>query len=226
MTLLFAMQYTHRLKTDPFLPQPQLDKSARVLILASDGVFEFMTNEEVLHIARAKRKDGPLVAASTIVATAYAHWANEDSRSDDVTCAVVYFTPKKGAVQVSGGDAVGESVGATAETLKHGLVSEIGLPASSKASDNWKKIRNVLRAGAIHNRPATRFANAVLAAAAMNLRRRRGSLAMEELFPGFDFQSVSELRRMGSLKGGLKYIDPDDMGGLSLGDVPETGEEK
>ena len=69
MTLLFAMQYTHRLKTDPFLPQPQLDKSARVLILASDGVFEFMTNEEVLHIARAKRKDGPLVAASTIVAT-------------------------------------------------------------------------------------------------------------------------------------------------------------
>ena len=202
----------------------QLDSSARCLILASDGVFEFMTNEEVLAIARSRKKDGPLTAAQEIVKTAFAHWANEDSRSDDVTCAVVYFDPKKGAVERrdSGGEQGLDVSRKYALQKKDGLVSEIGLPSTSKASENWKKIRDVLRAGAIRNRPATRFANAVLAAAAMDLRRRRGSLAMEELFPGFDFQSVGELRRMGSLKGGLKAV-PELLASLSLQDKEEEG---
>ena len=59
----------------------------------------------------------------------------------------------------------------------------------------------------------------MLAAAAVNLRRRRGSLAMEELFPGFDFQSVAELKRMGSLRGGLRAPDPnseEELARLSL----------
>ena len=34
------------------------------------------------------------------------------------------------------------------------------------------------------------------------------SLAMEELFPGFDFESVGLAKRMSSLKGGL--TQPDD----------------
>ena len=49
---------------------------------------------------------------------------------------------------------------------------------------------------------ATRFADAVLAKAAMDLRRRRGSLAMEELFPNFDWEKMSELQKHGSRKDG------------------------
>jgi hypothetical protein len=42
---------------------------------------------------------------------------------------------------------------------------------------------------------------------------------MEELFPGFDFQSVAELKRMGSLRGGLRAPDPnseEELARLSL----------
>ena len=208
----------------PELLTYQLDASTRCLILASDGVFEFMTNEEVLAVAHRRRADGPLAAAQEIVATAYAHWAAEDTRSDDVTCALVYFEPGPGAVENGGPpSAAPADAGAGAATVSaaeaEAEADDDGMPASTKASENWKKIRDVLRAGAIRNRPATRFANAVLAAAAVNLRRRRGSLAMEELFPGFDFQSVGELKRMGSLRGGLRAPDPnseEELARLSL----------
>ena len=204
----------------PELLTYKLDANARCLILASDGVFEFMTNEEVLEVAQRRRADGPLAAAQEIVTTAYAHWAAEDTRSDDTTCALVYFEQKPGAVETWGApraapaDAEAATVSAAAAEA-----DDDGMPATTKASENWKKIRDVLRAGAIRNRPATRFANAVLAAAAVNLRRRRGSLAMEELFPGFDFQSVGELKRMGSLRGGLRAPDPnseEELARLSL----------
>jgi len=205
----------------PELLTYQLDANTRCLILASDGVFEFMTNEEVLAVARRRRADGPLAAAREIVATAYAHWAAEDTRSDDVTCALVYLDPKPGAVENGGASprAVPADAAAATDDVVASEANDDGLPAASKASENWKKIRDVLRAGAIRNRPATRFANAVLAAAAVNLRRRRGSLAMEELFPGFDFQSVAELKRMGSLRGGLRAPDPnseEELARLSL----------
>ena len=222
----------------PELLTYQLDTSTRCLILASDGVFEFMTNEEVLAIARRRKNDGPLAACQEIVATAYQHWAEEDTRSDDITCALIYFEPKPGAVE-------GKKVPSPSKpslprvlktyaknTEKGEFYAESsrksfeddsdGLPSSSRGAENWKKIRDVLRAGAIRNRPAARFANTVLAAAAVNLRRRRGSLAMEELFPGFDFHSVGEVRRMGSLRGGLKAPERVDQKALARLSIAEN----
>lgn len=178
---------------DPELLSYQLDSSVRCLVIASDGVFEFMENEEVLAIAE-KHCGDPFAAADEIVAAAYDYWATEDTRSDDVTCIVAYFTPKKGVVDASAGAAV------------------VGMPRQSVAKTNWKILQKTIRAGAIKNRPALRFANVVLAKVAIDLRRRRGSVAMEELFPDFDWQSVSELKRMASLKGGLnmKKLRLDD----------------
>jgi hypothetical protein len=176
----------------PELLTYQLDASVRCLVLASDGVFEFMTNDEVMGIARLREGD-PARAAREIAETAYAHWAAEDSRSDDVTCVVAYFTPKEG---VSAAPAN----------------ADLGLAGSEGAKENWKKLRDVLRAGAVKNRPALRFANAVLAKAAIDLRRRRGSLAMEELFPDFDWGNVAELKRTASLRGGLKKLSVDEDG--------------
>lgn len=170
---------------DPELLTYQLDSSVRCLVIASDGVFEFMENDEVMAIAE-KHWGDPFTACEEIVATAYDHWATEDTRSDDVTCVVAYFTPKEGAVEPS------------SQTAAAGLTTQ------SVAKRNWKKIQGVVRAGAIKNRPALRFANAVLAKVAIDLRRRRGSIAMEELFPDFEWDKVSELKRMASLKGGLK----------------------
>jgi serine/threonine protein phosphatase PrpC len=168
---------------DPELLTYQLDSSVRALVIASDGVFEFMENEEVLAIAE-KHWGNPHAACEEIVAASYNYWATEDTRSDDVTCMVVYLTPKKGAVDAAAAGAA-------------------GLPQGSEAKSNWKKLQTTIRAGAVKNRPALRFANAVLAKVAIDLRRRRGSVAMEELFPDFDWQVVSELKRLASLKGGL-----------------------
>ena len=174
--------------SDPELLTYQLDKNSRALVLASDGVFEFMTNEEVMNAAK-RHWGNAMAACEEIVEAAYNYWATDDSRSDDVTCAVVFLTPRSGAA-----DGLDEN--------------DLGLPKISDAKDNWKKLRDVLRAGAIKNRPAIRFANAVLAKMAIDVRHRRGSLAMEELFPGFDFESVGLAKRMSSLKGGL--MQPDD----------------
>mmetsp|Transcript_9919 Transcript_9919/g.24455 ORF Transcript_9919/g.24455 Transcript_9919/m.24455 type:complete len:476 (-) Transcript_9919:296-1723(-) len=170
---------------DPEMLTYQLDTSVRCLIIASDGVFEFMENEEVLAIAE-KHWGDPSAACDEIVAVAYQHWATEDTRSDDVTCIVAYFTPLAGAVPPT---------------------APVAVP--TMATMNWKKVRTTIRASAIKNRPALRFANAVLAKAAIELRRRRGSLAMEELFPDFDFKKVSELRRLVSLKSGMKLLSVD-----------------
>ena len=102
-----------------------------------------------------------------------------------MTCAVAYFTPKTGAKEPP-------------------TIAGFGLP-SSPARRNWRRVRDVLRAGEFQNgntAAATRFADAVLAKAAMDLRRRRGSLAMEELFPNFDWEKMSELQKHGSRKDG------------------------
>ena len=179
----------------PELLSYQLDRSCRCLIVASDGVFEFMSNAEVLSVAQRHVGD-PERACAEIVRVAYQHWANEDTRSDDVTCAVAYFTPKDGAKEAPAN-------------------AGLGLP-SSPAKRNWRRLRDVLRAGEFRNTPAaTRFADAVLAKAAMDLRRRRGSLAMEELFPNFDWEKMSELRKHGSRKDGLAMdgADGDGAGG-------------
>ena len=168
----------------PELLSYQLDRSCRCLVVASDGVFEFMSNAEVLAVARRHAGD-PERASAEIVRVAYQNWANEDTRSDDVTCVVAYFTPKTGAKEAP-------------------TIAGFGLP-SSPAKRNWKRVRDVLRAGEFQNRntpAATRFADAVLAKAAMDLRRRRGSLAMEELFPNFDWEKMSELQKHGSRKDG------------------------
>lgn len=168
---------------EPELLTYQLDTSVRCLVIASDGVFEFMENDEVLAIAE-KHQGDPFKACEEIVKRSYEYWAAEDTRSDDVTCIVAYVNPKSGAVKPT-------------EDAQAGL-------AASGAKVNWKKLQKTIRAGAIKNRPALRFANAVLAKAAIVLRRRRGSLAMEELFPEFEWDDVSNLRRMSTLKGGLK----------------------
>ena len=170
---------------DPEMLTYQLDTSVRCLIIASDGVFEFMENEEVMAVAE-KHWGDPSAACDEIVAVAYKHWATEDTRSDDVTCIVAYLTPLAGAVPPSAAQ-----------------------KTSAVAKSNWKKVSSTIRTSAIKNRPALRFANAVLAKAAIEMHRRRGSLAMEELFPDFDFKKVSELRKMVSLKSGMKLLSVD-----------------
>ena len=61
----------------------------RFAVVASDGVFEFITSQNVVEML-AKFKD-PIEGAKHVVSEAYRLWLTYDDRTDDITIIVVYF---------------------------------------------------------------------------------------------------------------------------------------
>jgi serine/threonine protein phosphatase PrpC len=74
------------------------EPNARCIIVASDGVFEFMSSAETMAIAERFYDDGKADAceraAHAIVRTAYTRWQEQDERADDVTAVVAFFYPE------------------------------------------------------------------------------------------------------------------------------------
>ena len=68
---------------DPEILERELGDADRHIIVASDGVFEFMTNQMVADLA-AQHKD-PLSACKAIVEAAYNMWLQYEVRTDDIT---------------------------------------------------------------------------------------------------------------------------------------------
>jgi serine/threonine protein phosphatase PrpC len=72
----------------PELRQHQLDPADEVLVVASDGVWEYMTNEEVIALV-GKAKDAE-EAARELVSTAEERWRKKMyNYVDDITAVVV-----------------------------------------------------------------------------------------------------------------------------------------
>jgi len=76
------------------IPQPEvwkrtLDASDKFMILASDGVWEFISNQEAVDIV-AKCKDGE-EACKALYDESNKRWRNEEEVVDDITCLIVYF---------------------------------------------------------------------------------------------------------------------------------------
>lgn len=70
----------------------------RFLVLASDGVFEFLANYEVVSIVSRMRDHGtPQQAAEEIVRLAADRWIEDDSVIDDISCLVVFIDVKRPA---------------------------------------------------------------------------------------------------------------------------------
>lgn len=72
---------------EPEILVRELCASDRYIVIASDGVFEFMTNQMVADIV-AENCD-PLDACRAVVAAAYELWLRYDVRSDDITIIVL-----------------------------------------------------------------------------------------------------------------------------------------
>lgn len=65
------------------------------VVIASDGVYEFMSNEEVTEIAARHRDIGsPQTAAEEIVKLSADRWIEDDSAIDDISCVVVFLDVK------------------------------------------------------------------------------------------------------------------------------------
>ena len=66
------------------------------MVLASDGVWEFLKNQEVANIVYPyflqKNAEG---AAESLVRAAFKRWKREESVIDDITCIIVFLDVKQ-----------------------------------------------------------------------------------------------------------------------------------
>ena len=73
-----------------------LGKEDKFIVLASDGVWEFITNEEVLNIVMPfYEKRNAEGAAEALVRESYLRWKNEEEDIiDDITCVIIFLDVK------------------------------------------------------------------------------------------------------------------------------------
>ena len=74
---------------DPEIITCDLTSNDEILVIASDGIFEFLTNQEVINICSASYN--PLQACEAVTKAAYDKWVEHDSRSDDITIIVCFL---------------------------------------------------------------------------------------------------------------------------------------
>ena len=66
----------------------------KYVIIGSDGVWEFLSNEAVAEIVLPYYKKGlPEAAANAIVKAAYDKWREEEDVVDDITAVVIFLEP-------------------------------------------------------------------------------------------------------------------------------------
>lgn len=73
-----------------------LGKEDKFIVLASDGVWEFITNEEVLNIVMPfYEKRNAEGAAEALVRESYLRWKKEEEDIiDDITCVIIFLDVK------------------------------------------------------------------------------------------------------------------------------------
>jgi CRP-like cAMP-binding protein/serine/threonine protein phosphatase PrpC len=74
---------------EPEMITREVTSDDKILVLASDGVFEFLTNQSVIDIC-AKFSD-PLAACRAVVAASYELWLQYELRTDDITIICIFL---------------------------------------------------------------------------------------------------------------------------------------
>lgn len=76
----------------PEIQNHQLNEDHAYIVIASDGVWEFLSNQDVANITFPFYKDNsPEAAANALVKESYKKWKQEEEVIDDITCVIVYF---------------------------------------------------------------------------------------------------------------------------------------
>jgi serine/threonine protein phosphatase PrpC len=80
---------------DPEIETKNLTENDKFLVIASDGVFEFLTNKQVMAIV--EKCADPVEACKAVHEAAYEQWEEHENRTDDITVIVCFlsnsFTP-------------------------------------------------------------------------------------------------------------------------------------
>ena len=83
---------------DPEVRPRALTSSDRFLVLASDGVWEFMSNQDVVDLVSSEEARGdPQRACVLLCVEAYRRWLLNETRTDDITAAVLWFDGEPGS---------------------------------------------------------------------------------------------------------------------------------
>lgn len=78
---------------EPELLTKKVTKGDEILVIASDGVFEFLTNQRMIDIC-AECED-PLHACTKLLEASYEQWLNYELRTDDITVIVLFLKSGK-----------------------------------------------------------------------------------------------------------------------------------
>jgi len=84
-----AIGKTSGVIAEPEILSRKLTKDDRYLVLCSDGVFEFLSNREVMEIVESC--EDPFEAAKELVEASFNLWLENDERTDDITAIVVHL---------------------------------------------------------------------------------------------------------------------------------------
>lgn len=79
---------------DPEMVTIDISKKDEYLVIASDGVFEFLSNQNVIDICSSA--SNPLEACKVIVQSSYKQWLQYENRTDDITAIVIFLHCEKG----------------------------------------------------------------------------------------------------------------------------------
>jgi serine/threonine protein phosphatase PrpC len=77
---------------EPEISEIMLKEQDKIIVLASDGVWEFLSNSEVANIIIPYfEKNAPEAAANALVKAAYMRWKEEEEVIDDITVVVLFL---------------------------------------------------------------------------------------------------------------------------------------
>lgn len=74
---------------EPEMLTKDLTRNDEMLVIASDGIFEFLTNQGVIDMCA--ECDSPLEACERLVKASYSQWMHYEDRTDDITVIVVFI---------------------------------------------------------------------------------------------------------------------------------------
>jgi serine/threonine protein phosphatase PrpC/CRP-like cAMP-binding protein len=130
---------------EPEMLTREITPEDKIIVLASDGVFEFLTNQSVVDIC-AKFQD-PLEACRAVVAEAYELWLQYESRTDDITMICIFIDGVSADLRSSARDEPSESeVGELEDTVENMVMTTEGLrPVRKNVSKEKSKEIQKLR---------------------------------------------------------------------------------
>ncbi|KAJ0399705.1 hypothetical protein ATCC90586_002698 [Pythium insidiosum] len=134
-----AVAHTAGVTSEPEFFSRLLDDSDRCLVIATDGLWEFMSNDEVNDIAMAQKD--PKVAVDLLIMEANRRWMKEEQVIDDTTVIVAYVNTHEMSVPptMPGGNAATEAAppaptAAAATTDAAAAAAAASVPATGAAA--------------------------------------------------------------------------------------------